>query len=188
MTGSDLRVAIVADDLTGAMDAAAPFARRGLNVQVLTSPDDVERDVLNAFQVLSINSDTRHVTPESAFAVVNNLVGTLVRCEPELIVKKIDSTLRGNVVAETAAVIRATGYQEVLICPAVPSQGRTFRCGELYINDIPLAQTSFGRDPRSPPSVYCWQPGVIQLWRFLRRSTSGSSGSVVKYNRVWCTA
>ncbi|NNK93981.1 MAG: four-carbon acid sugar kinase family protein [Desulfobacterales bacterium] len=153
MTDTGLRVAIVADDLTGAMDAAAPFARRGLNVQVLTSPDDVERAVFNTSQVLSINSATRHFTPENAFTVVNNLVSTLVKCKPELVVKKIDSTLRGNVVAETAAAMQATGYQEVLICPAVPSQGRTFRCGELYINDIPLAQTSIGRDLRSPPSA-----------------------------------
>lgn len=151
MPSHELRVAIVADDLTGAMDAAAPFARRGLNVQVLTSPDDVARVVRNAPQVLSINSDTRHFTPENAFTVVSNLVGSLVTCKPELVVKKIDSTLRGHVVAETAAAMQATGYQEVLVCPAVPSQGRTFRGGKLYINDIPLAHTAIGRDHRSPP-------------------------------------
>lgn len=143
---------IVADDLTGAMDAAAPFARRGLDVRVLTAPTRLTAQLANLPQVLSINTDTRHATQEVAAAVVGALFGELAQLKPQLLFKKIDSTLRGNLIVETVAAMHASGCSEVLICPAVPAQGRTLAGGELFIHSVPLRETAIGRDLRSAPS------------------------------------
>lgn len=148
-----LRVVIVADDLTGAMDAAAPFARRGLDVRVLTSPEALQPALAELPQVLSINTGTRHATAETASAVVTALIGALAHLKPDLFIKKIDSTLRGHVVVETVAALQATNYGEVLICPAIPAQGRTLSGGELFINKVPLRATAIGLDLRSPPPL-----------------------------------
>lgn len=153
MVDSGFLVVIVADDLTGAMDAAAPFARRGLEVRVLTSPAHLPAQLADLPQVLSINTDTRHATEAVAAAVVGALIRELAQLKPQLLFKKIDSTLRGNLVVEIVAAMRASGCREVLICPAVPAQGRTLAGGELFINAVPLRETAIGRDLRSAPSV-----------------------------------
>jgi uncharacterized protein YgbK (DUF1537 family) len=151
MASQGLKVAIVADDLTGAMDAAAPFARRGLDVRVLTAPDKLAAALQDMPAVLSINTGTRHVSGEQAAAVVGALVSRLMHLKPQLLIKKIDSTLRGNLLTETLAAMRASGYPEMLVCPAVPNQGRTLTGGKLYIDGVPLHETAIGRDLRTPP-------------------------------------
>jgi uncharacterized protein YgbK (DUF1537 family) len=133
------------------MDAAAPFARRGLDVRVLTAPDKLETVLQDLPAVLSINTVTRHVSGEQAAAVVGTLVSRLVRLKPQLLFKKIDSTLRGNLLTETLSAMRASGYPEMLVCPAVPDQGRTLTGGKLYIDGVPLHETAIGRDLRTPP-------------------------------------
>ncbi len=166
-----LRAVIVADDLTGAMDAAAPFARRGLDVCVLTAPDMLATVLADPPQVLSINTATRHVTAETAAAVVGALVGELIQLNPELLFKKIDSTLRGHVVAETVAAMRASARCDVLICPAVPAQGRILSGGEVFIEGVPLRETAIGRDHRSPPPL-------VPLPELFRSATANLSVSL----------
>jgi uncharacterized protein YgbK (DUF1537 family) len=151
MAAGELQAVIVADDLTGAMDAAAPFARRGLDVRVLTTPDKLETALDERPAVLSVNTGTRHVSGEQAAAVVGSLVSRLMRLKPQLLFKKIDSTLRGNLLTETLAAMRASGYPEMLVCPAVPAQGRTVTGGKLYIDGVPLHETAIGHDQRTPP-------------------------------------
>jgi uncharacterized protein YgbK (DUF1537 family) len=153
MMHAGLRVVIVADDLTGAMDAAAPFARRGLDVRVLTSSEDLKLILSNPPQILSVNTGTRHMTEDVSKTLVNTLIGDLLPLKPKLLIKKIDSTLRGHVVAETIAAMQAAKRHEVLFCPAVPAQGRTLSGGELFINGVPLSETGIAQDLRSPPPV-----------------------------------
>jgi len=151
MQGRGLLAAIVADDLTGAMDGAVPFARRGLDVKVITTSDVPDSTFADLPQVLSINSETRHVSKETAAHVVSEVMTALVKLNPDLLIKKIDSTLRGNVVSETIAALDATGRDTLVVCPALPAQGRTLLRGELFINNVPLRDTPIGRDLRSPP-------------------------------------
>lgn len=153
MLGPYPQVVIVADDLTGAMDAAAPFARRGLDVRVLTAAVSLEMVHADPPQILSINTATRHTTEKAAADVVSALIRKLARLNPGVLVKKIDSTLRGHVVVETIAAMEASGYGEVVLCPAVPSQGRSLVGGEVYIHDVALRETAIGRDLRSRPPV-----------------------------------
>jgi len=151
MAPSCLHVAIIADDLTGAMDAAAPFARRGLDVRVLTTPDFLEKVSADPPQVLSVNTGTRHAGEATAAHVVSILAEKMTRLKPAVLFKKIDSTLRGHVVAETIAAMNAAGCRKVVLCPAVPSQGRSLVGGEVYINGVILRETAIGQDLRSPP-------------------------------------
>lgn len=164
----DPQAVIVADDLTGAMDAAAPFARRGLDVRVLTTPDKLESTLDNLPEVLSINTGTRHVPGQKAAAVVGTLVDYLVRLRPQLLFKKIDSTLRGNLLTETLAALKASGYSEMLVCPAVPAQGRTLTGGMLYIDGVPLHETAVGRDLRTPPP----RISLAEMYRVARQTTA----------------
>ena len=63
-----------------------------------------------------------------------------------ILLKKINSTLRGNIAAEIMAALRAGGLRHALIAPAVPRHGRIMRAGEVFIDAVPLRQTEIGSD------------------------------------------
>ena len=151
---SRCRVAIIADDLTGALDGAAPFAARGAATRVVIALEQVEA-VLAAWagdlpEVIAVNTESRHLAPTIAAARVTRAARALAPLAPEWWFKKIDSTMRGQVVAETMALRRATG-RRILLAPAVPAQGRTVRDAQVRVDGVPLAATAYGQDARSAP-------------------------------------
>lgn len=109
-----MKVAIIADDLTGAMDAAAPFARRGLATRVVGNAVDLDAALKGSADVISINADTRHLEPDRAAQITTECISRVVRLKPGILFKKIDSTLRGNVAVETAAAVRAANRKSVV--------------------------------------------------------------------------
>jgi uncharacterized protein YgbK (DUF1537 family) len=145
------RIAIVADDLTGALDTAAPFAGHGLLTRVAATPQAVERLEMPC-EVVSVSTNSRHLPAESAAAAVAAACRALAPLAPAIWFKKIDSTLRGNVAVETVAALAASNRREIVITPATPAQGRTVRHGEVLVDGVPLAETEFVRDPVSPAS------------------------------------
>ena len=147
-----LAVAIVADDLTGAFDAAAPFAERAVTTKVACRPTALASALEDSPAVLSVNAATRHVAPEVAARTVGDICRNLVQSRPRLLFKKIDSTLRGNVVVETLAALDASGRKEVILTPAIPSQGRTMRAGIVHVGGVALPATPFVHDAVTPAS------------------------------------
>jgi uncharacterized protein YgbK (DUF1537 family) len=64
--------------------------------------------------------------------------------------KKLDSTMRGNIGAEISALMDSLGFAHTFLVPALPEYGRTTLNGRVYVNDVPLEETEFARDPRNP--------------------------------------
>lgn len=147
------RLIIVADDLTGAMDVAGPLAGRGLATRVVASVDGCTFATLPAAEVLSINADTRHLAKEQAAQRMRSVVRELVHPDSEILIKKVDSTLRGNVVVETLAMFEASARSAAVVAPAFPRQGRTVVEGTVRVHGVPLKDTNFARDPLSPPPL-----------------------------------
>jgi D-threonate/D-erythronate kinase len=145
---SGLQVAIIADDLTGALDTAAPFASAGLSALVrLGAGDSIAPPCPD---VLALSTESRHVAAEIAAPRAEEAARSLRAAAPAIWLKKIDSTLRGNVAAEIFATLRASGRRHVLVAPAAPAQGRTVRAGEVFVNGVALRDTEFARDGASP--------------------------------------
>ncbi|MEO8734997.1 MAG: four-carbon acid sugar kinase family protein, partial [Edaphobacter sp.] len=95
------RMLIIADDLSGAADCAIACIGSGLSAVVAF--DDLDRDLTS--EVLSIDCDTRHLSPAAAADRVARVLRRYTP-DPELLVfKKLDSTLRGNVGAELSAIL-----------------------------------------------------------------------------------
>ena len=147
------RVAVVADDLTGTLDSAGPFAARGCATWAVVSARDCARDRFAAAQVVSINCASRHLSAGAAAAAVHEAMVRLCPPQAEILIKKIDSTLRGNVAAETLAALSASGRANAIVLPAFPAQGRSVRGGVVHVMGVPLAQTGFARDALSPPPL-----------------------------------
>lgn len=148
---SDRPFAIVADDLTGASDTGAVFARQGLRTIVCVAPS-LGGDVPPA-DVLVMSTESRQLPTERAAEAVNACAREVERWlagrAPRWIYKKIDSTLRGHPAAELVALMRAMRIDRVLVAPAFPAQGRTTVGGRQRVNGVPLEETPFGSDVAS---------------------------------------
>ncbi len=66
------------------------------------------------------------------------------------IYKKTDSALRGNIGAELAALLKASGARNLPFLPAFPQIGRTTEKGVHYIKGVPVNESPFGIDPFEP--------------------------------------
>lgn len=124
------------------------LADRGWTVEFHARPGDRPGPRVRAWV---INTDSRHDAPARAAAKVRSAVRSLRRWGAVRLYKKIDSTLRGPLGAETDAFLRAGKFAGPLFfIPAFPGAGRTLVGGRLLVNGVPLNRTPFGRDPRSP--------------------------------------
>ncbi len=141
-----MRVLCVADDLTGALEAGAEFAQYGHRSVVLTTT--AGSSAIDDVDVLVIDTESRHVTPEEAKARVLALASIVHGAE--LIYKKTDSTLRGNIGPELEALSLLARRSRIAYVPAYPAVQRTARHGKLYVNGRPVDQTAFARDHLNP--------------------------------------
>ncbi len=69
---------------------------------------------------------------------------------PQVIYKKTDSCLRGNLGAEIDALLQAAGFAASFVVPALPRQGRTTVNDCHRLHGVPVAATEIGRDPHCP--------------------------------------
>ena len=132
-------LAILADDLTGALDTAAPFAARGMHVQVALTVDAIGEAVQERPDVLSINLDSRELTADAA----RRLTAATLAALPAGIrlFKKVDSRLKGHVAAE----LDVLSYRAALVAPAIPDFGRVVKAGCVHgfgvETPIPIVET-----------------------------------------------
>jgi len=138
------RLRIIADDLTGACDVGAEFAAAGHLVRISAGPAAGE-DPRGAVRV--VNTQSRALAPGGAYARVLRAV----RGDPgSLVLKKIDTALRGHLGAELDAVLDGTGAAAAFILAAIPAAARVTRDGCQWFGGRPLAETEFAHDPEGP--------------------------------------
>jgi D-threonate/D-erythronate kinase len=118
------RVAIIADDLTGALDTASPFACRGAKTLCFTTSDAIDLDAAADADVISVSTNSRHMAPHLAAENVRRAAEKIKELSPHVILKKVDSRLKGNVREEADAVAAVFGFERMLVAPAAPDIGR----------------------------------------------------------------
>lgn len=140
---------IIADDLTGALDSSVAFVDAGVEVYPLAGQGPTADDLASGPRVVAVNAATRHMLPADAATTVAGLVGAAKQAGVRVVLKKTDSALRGNVGAELAAAQAVFGGTLHFV-PAFPAMGRVTLDGVQLIDGVPVAGTSFGRDPFEP--------------------------------------
>jgi uncharacterized protein YgbK (DUF1537 family) len=89
--------------------------------------------------VAALDLDTRSRSEKSARAIVRQAHAGRAAKRAAILFKKIDSTLRGHVAAELAAVRRTLGRRPVLFAPSFPAQGRVVRDSRLFLDGESMA-------------------------------------------------
>jgi uncharacterized protein YgbK (DUF1537 family) len=141
-----MRVAIIADDLTGAADTGVQLARAGYRTAVafrdtpIPSAEDLDAVVL----------DTDSRAMPGGFAARRVLEAVRSVRHARIVYKKLDSTLRGPVAAELAAALGASGRGRAVVAPAFPAAGRTTVDGVQLVRGVPVQETEARDDPRTP--------------------------------------
>ena len=144
-----IKLLIIADDFTGALDTGVQFASRGISTRVIVEHEDgcwTDSDAV----VLVIDAETRHLPGEQAYKLVYCITKQAVDAGIPYLYKKTDSALRGNIGSELTAFLRASGEGELPFLPAFPQMNRVVKGGVLYIDGVPVSESVFGRDPFEP--------------------------------------
>jgi D-threonate/D-erythronate kinase len=143
-----IKLVVISDDLTGALDTAVQFTQCGVKTTVLFRNELTIPDPLP--DVLVINTESRHLPYDQAYERVFRLVNVWNERGVAGFYKKTDSVLRGNIGSEFAAILDATGAHRIYYFPAYPQNGRTTKNGIQYYNGIPISESELGKDLLSP--------------------------------------
>jgi uncharacterized protein YgbK (DUF1537 family) len=144
------RIVAFADDLTGALEVGAKFAIAGISARVEMPPTASLQSLRNETGVLVIDTETRHSAPAIAAKSLSKYALAAREAGFNRAYKKTDSTLRGNIGAELAALIESFGETRLLYTPAYPQMGRTVNGGTLLVNGTPVSDSSFASDAFNP--------------------------------------
>lgn len=142
----------IADDFTGASDAASFFVKGGLKTLLFSGlPSDAPA---SGCQAVVIALKTR--TQETASAVRDTLQAARwlkSHGAKQLYIKycsTFDSTPKGNIGPILDALLEEYDLPYTLLCPALPVNGRQVLHGRLYVNGVPLDQSPMGQHPLTP--------------------------------------
>jgi uncharacterized protein YgbK (DUF1537 family) len=144
---------IVADDLTGAADCAIAFGRRGRAAAVTWG--DIADGPDHQPPVLAYDAASRGLSAEDAARRHAEVLARLHQPGRRLF-KKIDSTLRGQPAAETAATLThlaQSGPTLGIFAPAFPATGRTTIKGRIEVNGRALEQAEVWQRDHSYPNA-----------------------------------
>jgi uncharacterized protein YgbK (DUF1537 family) len=193
------RLAVIADDLTGANATGILFGKRGF--RAISSLGGAQCELPGDPDVIVVTAESRAIPPTEAYRRVYQAAKDLLGLGVQHFDKRIDSTLRGNMGAEIDALLQALREQGTdamaVVVAAFPGSGRSTVGGYHLVGGVPLELTGVANDPTCPirssslPYLLSAQSrnsvGVISLSTVLRGDQAVADALRVLYsdgNRV----
>lgn len=139
------RYLIIADDFTGANDTGVQLRKRGCATEVLFPGKTISYN-----GSIVIDTESRSASPEQAAEIVAQAVEQVDFSQYRYVVKKVDSTLRGNIGPEVKAVDEAFDPEQIIFAPALPGLGRITVDGIQRLNGVAICKTELALDPKNP--------------------------------------
>ena len=154
----------VADDFTGASDAASFLANQGIKTLLFNGiPSDHE--VIRDCTAVVIALKTRSAPPGEAVRDTLKAFQWLEDHGAEQFYIKycstFDSTPKGNIGPDIDAVMERYGIPYTLLCPALPVNGRIVKAGVLIVDGKPIAEGHMANHPLNP----IWDSRIEELMR-----------------------
>ncbi|MGN0333334.1 MAG: four-carbon acid sugar kinase family protein [Lachnospiraceae bacterium] len=139
------RYFIIADDFTGANDTGVQLCRRGYPTEVLFAGKtfDWQKSVV-------VDTESRTAHSDHAYEIVAQTLKGVDFAGFRNIIKKVDSTMRGNIAQEVWAVDEAYHPDLIVFAPAFPNMGRTTVDGVQRLHGKEICQTELAKDPKNP--------------------------------------
>lgn len=144
----------VADDFTGASDAASFLVKGGMPVQLFNGIPEEGSRIAEGVRgiVIALKSRTQE-TEEAVADTMKALSWLKARGVQQFYLKycsTFDSTAKGNIgpIADGALELLQAPY--TILCPALPVNGRTVKHGDLYVDGVPLQESPMKNHPLTP--------------------------------------
>lgn len=156
-----LLLGCIADDFTGASDAASFIAKSGMKTILFNGVpgDDTAPECDAAVIALKTRSAPRDQAVAESLAALDLLLARGAKHIYSKYCSTFDSTREGNIGPILDAILEKTGAQASIICPALPVNGRVVRDGLLYVNGVPLHQSPMKDHPLNP----MWESDLAKL-------------------------
>jgi len=148
-----LLLGCIADDLTGATDLALMLTRAGMRtVQVMEVPGPGSK--LDGFDAVVVALKSRTCPVAEAVDLSLKSAEALLALGARQIFFKycstFDSTDHGNIGPVAQALLERLGADVAIACPAFPTNKRTVYMGNLFVGEVPLAESPMKDHPLTP--------------------------------------
>lgn len=148
-----IALGVIADDFTGATDVANTLVAEGMRtVQVIGVPDG-KTDPIDADAVVIALKSRTTASQDAVTQSLAALVWLYHQGTRQVLQKycsTFDSTADGNIGPVADALMAQAGTDFAVVCPAFPANGRTIYKGNLFVGDVPLAESSMKDHPLTP--------------------------------------
>lgn len=145
-----LKLLVIADDFTGALDTGVQFANLGVKTLVTADLVIDYESLDNDLEVLVIDTESRYLSFNDSHTTISRIIEQSKKVQVPFIYKKVDSALRGNISSEIKAVLDHFPNKKIPFVPAFPEINRIVRDGNLYIDGQLVSESVFGSDPYEP--------------------------------------
>ncbi|MBS6395924.1 MAG: four-carbon acid sugar kinase family protein [Clostridiales bacterium] len=157
------KMGCIADDFTGASDAASFLRSQGMKTVLYNEiPEGMLDEDCDAV-VIALKTRTAPVQ-EAVEQSMQALDWLKAQGAPQLYVKycsTFDSTKEGNIGPILDAALEKWDLPYTVLCPSLPVNGRTVRDGSLYVFGVPLHETHMKNHPLTP----MWDADISVLMR-----------------------
>jgi D-threonate/D-erythronate kinase len=153
---------VIADDLTGANDTGVQFVKNGYRTTVFIVDDESSNSIVpDDYDVLVIDTETREVEEKMARYRLNKILEGLDIHERDIVYKKIDSTMRGNIGAEIEEIMNIFNKQFCIMSPSFPSHQRITVGGNLIVQKKPLGLSRYS-DNSTGKKAESFIPSILE--------------------------
>lgn len=153
MKSNKVILGCIADDFTGASDAASFLQKAGLKV-ILINEIPINNIYINSYDAIVIALKTRTMSVKKAIEQSIDAIKWLKSTGATHFYSKycstFDSTKDGNIGPIADAIMEYLDVKYTLLCPALPVNGRKVREGLLYVNDVLLSDSPMKNHPLTP--------------------------------------
>ncbi len=157
-----LYLGCIADDFTGAGDAASFLASNGMRTLLVIWPDGRDVD-LTPYDAVVVALKSRSEPVSDAVRDSLAALSWLREKGAEKFYFKycstFDSTRDGNIGPVCDAILESLELPYTILCPSLLSNKRTVRNGILYVGEVPLAESHMKNHPLNP----MWDSAVDRL-------------------------
>lgn len=157
-----LLIGCVADDFTGASDAASFLVAEGINTMLFNGvPKAVE--MVEGCAAVVIALKTRNIAPQVSVKETREAFRWLDGQGAKQFYLKycstFDSTKDGNIGPNIDSTLEDYQERYTVICPALPVNRRVVKDGNLYVDGVPLAESHMKNHPLNP----MWASDIAKL-------------------------
>ena len=158
----DKWLGVIADDFTGASDAASFIVKGGLRTVLLNGTPGERAEVPDGeAYVIALKSRTQK-TEEAVRDTLEAAAWLKAKGVKQLYIKycsTFDSTPEGNIGPVMDRLLETYDVPCSILCPSLPVNGRTVSGGRLYVNGVPLDESPMRHHPLTP----MWDSDVAVL-------------------------